>query len=113
MNNVLDFKVAALAAYKERQAKGEVELLRVGSPLLAAAEADPSLDIINPCWLIQTLASLPMWMQDAFVEVAEDMAAEYPAGQTPMNILGCVNSLLVEAEECGDLAQWLTKESAQ
>lgn len=84
MSNVLDFMAAALAAYKERQAEGNIELLQVDSPLLAVAELDPALDIINPSWLIQTLASIPEWLQDALVEVAEDMAAEYSTGQTPL-----------------------------
>ncbi|MNP61187.1 hypothetical protein D3C76_1563430 [compost metagenome] len=63
--------------------------------------------MLNPYWVAQTLASLPIWVQNSLVDFSTEMAArECASGATPYNVCHCMSNLLREAEQVGDLEKW-------
>ncbi|MNJ33491.1 hypothetical protein D3C77_281770 [compost metagenome] len=100
---IFDFNAAALAAYKKRRAQGKDEVVRHDSPLVAAAKADPEVEVVDIDWLHEVTEMLSEARFGSLVAVPRIAAAGLPGGCTVDNALWAMWGMLKAAERGGYL----------
>jgi hypothetical protein len=102
---VFNFNQFALERYKQRQAAGDVEVLRHDSPLLAYAKAHGT-EVMDIDWFNDQLEAMPQDKCDALGEVGRAVVRCLPGEVTELRAFSVLYRLLRMAERTGLLSTW-------